>query len=272
MTDRTTHTSASGADDRRDALVDLYRDATAHDAGPSQPMRERVLAYARQRAPAQPAVTQREAANDYRWLRHALGSVAVIGLVGWLSFQHLDQQTESMQPMQESVPAQESSAPAAADTEEAVRGAPAPVPAPALPPAAPAAKRAEDRSKQASELQPRAPANATAPRATREPAVVSPDASRAAPQVERAMRDSDRPQPSAAPSAMVRKRANAASSASDMVDLPVCGEEMDAAALAEQTRRIKARDKAQAAGQSAGEPAPVCRPAPATMQPHDNAR
>lgn len=260
MTDRTTHTSASGADDRRDALVDLYRDATAHDAGPSQPMRERVLAYARQRAPAQPAVV--------------IGSVAVIGLVGWLSFQHLDQQTESMQPMQESVPAQESSAPAAADTEEAVRGAPAPVPAPApaLPPAAPAAKRAEDRSKQASELQPRAPANATAPRATREPAVVSPDASRAAPQVERAMRDSDRPQPSAAPSAMVRKRANAASSASDMVDLPVCGEEMDAAALAEQTRRIKARDKAQAAGQSAGEPAPVCRPAPATMQPHDNAR
>lgn len=271
MTDRTTHPSASGAEDRRDALVDLYRDATAHDAGPAQSTRERVLAYARERAPAQPAATQREAANDHRWLRHALGSVAVIGLVGWLSFQHLDQLTESMQPMQESAPAQESPAPAVADTEEAARGVPAPVPAPVAP-IAPAAKQAEERSRQTGELQPRAPANATAPRATREPAVVSPDASRAAPQVERAMRDSDRPLPSAAPSAMVRKRANAASSASDMVDLPVCGEEMDAAALAEQTRRIEALDKALAAGQSVGEPAPVCRPAPATTQPHDNAR
>ena len=44
--------------------------------------------------------------------------------------------------------------------------------------------------------------------------------------------------------------------------LPDCDENMDAYALAEQARRIKARSEAQAAGQPLPEPAPICKPLP----------
>ena len=44
--------------------------------------------------------------------------------------------------------------------------------------------------------------------------------------------------------------------------LPDCDENMDIDALAEQSRRIKARDEARVAGQPMPEPTPICKPLP----------
>ena len=101
MTDRKTPSNGThpSDQDRPDRLVELYRDATANDAGPDNAARDRVLAYAREQAakraasavPLPASHKTGKAANDSHWLRHALGSIAAIGLVGWLTMQHLDQ-------------------------------------------------------------------------------------------------------------------------------------------------------------------------------------
>lgn len=104
-----------------DPLVQLYREATAADGGPPESVRKRVLEHAE--AQARQRHARPEAANDARWLRHALAGIAAIGVVGILVLQHGQQaDTESHGDM----PAAESAAPAA--------GSPA-----ARPPAAPAA-------------------------------------------------------------------------------------------------------------------------------------
>lgn len=83
-----------------DALRELYLDAVSEDRGPSPQSTEAILAHARQRAAEanQPAVMpvrvtvgqqdSKPAANERFWLRHALGGLAAIGLVGWLMLQH----------------------------------------------------------------------------------------------------------------------------------------------------------------------------------------
>lgn len=94
---------------RPDALVQLYREASAQDAGPSTTSTAQILAHARAQAaqalaaeavqaatpedlrstPKQDAPLRGEAANDRRWWLQALGSLAAIGLVSWLALLHL---------------------------------------------------------------------------------------------------------------------------------------------------------------------------------------
>ena len=75
-----------------DVLRELYQQAVADDRGPSAQSSAAILARAKQRAAAASqdrAKPQRQpAANDRFWLRHALGGLAAIGLVGWLMLQH----------------------------------------------------------------------------------------------------------------------------------------------------------------------------------------
>ena len=78
-----------------DVLRDLYHEAVADDRGPSAASRAAILAQARQQAQelarkAREPVPQaaKPAANDRLWLRHALGGLAAVGVVGWLMMQH----------------------------------------------------------------------------------------------------------------------------------------------------------------------------------------
>ena len=75
-----------------DVLRELYQQAVADDRGPSAQSSDAILARAKQRAAAasqdrtKPLI--QPAANDRFWLRHALGGLAAVGLVGWLMLQH----------------------------------------------------------------------------------------------------------------------------------------------------------------------------------------
>ena len=75
-----------------DVLRELYQQAVADDRGPSTQSSAAILARAKQRAAAasqESAKPQSQpAANDRFWLRHALGGLAAVGLVGWLMLQH----------------------------------------------------------------------------------------------------------------------------------------------------------------------------------------
>ena len=75
-----------------DVLRELYQQAVADDRGPSAQSSDAILARAKQRAAAasqESAKPQSQpAANDRFWLRHALGGLAAVGLVGWLMLQH----------------------------------------------------------------------------------------------------------------------------------------------------------------------------------------
>lgn len=140
---------------RPDALVDLYREASAQDAGPSAASTAQILAHARAQAAQGPAAApdnlhssgqqgqqfQGEAANDRRWWLQALGSLAAIGLVSWLALQHLH---EPGAPQLE-----------APQMDSALSAASAPPPPPAAP-VAPAADRAAspDSAKMRSEAAP----------------------------------------------------------------------------------------------------------------------
>lgn len=86
------HPDAPSGDDKPDALREIYHDAVAQDRGPSVQSSAAILNRARQRAagvgpePSEPM--GKPAANDRFWLRHALGGLAAVGLVGWLMLQH----------------------------------------------------------------------------------------------------------------------------------------------------------------------------------------
>lgn len=67
-------------------LRELYHEAVAEDRGPSAQSSAAILECARQRAAG--ALADQPAANDRYWLRHALGGLAAVGLVGWLMLQH----------------------------------------------------------------------------------------------------------------------------------------------------------------------------------------
>jgi hypothetical protein len=75
---------------RPDALLQRYAEANALDAArPGKALRDAVLAHARQQVagPGAPLETQAPAANDGQWKWRALGSLAVVGLVGLLVMQ-----------------------------------------------------------------------------------------------------------------------------------------------------------------------------------------
>ena len=77
---------------KHDVLRELYQQAVADDRGPSAQSSAAILARAKQRTAAasqESAKPQSQpAANDRFWLRHALGGLAAVGLVGWLMLQH----------------------------------------------------------------------------------------------------------------------------------------------------------------------------------------
>lgn len=156
MTDRQHPQNDAGpGDSAPDALVALYREATAQDGGPSDATRARILAYAQRHAPSAaaagmsaasatqpvthsnpsnatvhtppklpaashaPVTTSAPAANDRRWLRQALGSLAAIGLIGLLTLHHLDEpgapQLDSPAPASATAPAESAAPPVAAN-------------------------------------------------------------------------------------------------------------------------------------------------------------
>ena len=86
------HPDAPSGDDKPDALREIYHDAVAQDRGPGAQSSAAILNRARQRAAGvgpEPSVPMdKPAANDRFWLRHALGGLAAVGLVGWLMLQH----------------------------------------------------------------------------------------------------------------------------------------------------------------------------------------
>ena len=86
------HPENPSGDDKPDALRELYHEAVAEDRGPSAQSSAAILKRARQRAAAvgqEPTESMdKPAANDRFWLRHALGGLAAVGLVGWLMLQH----------------------------------------------------------------------------------------------------------------------------------------------------------------------------------------
>ena len=103
----TIRTDNSHGGDKPDALREAYLDAVAEDQGPSARSSAAILAHARQRAAqaqtqtvtqnqtipgvgtsAPSQLSPKPAANDRFWLRHALGGLAAVGLVGWLMLQH----------------------------------------------------------------------------------------------------------------------------------------------------------------------------------------
>lgn len=134
-----------------DPLLQRYQEANAlDDARPSPALRERVLAQARAQAERQiqkPASARPLAANDSVWTLRALGSLAVLSLVGLLALQ-FDRGTPEEREVafgptpSPSVPA-DAATPAAPETSiapSAAPGAVAPAPRPKTAPAHPAAK------------------------------------------------------------------------------------------------------------------------------------
>ncbi len=86
------HPETPPGDDKPDALRELYHEAVAEDRGPSAQSSAAILERARQRAAGvgqqPPELADKPAANERFWLRHALGGLAAVGLVGWLMLQH----------------------------------------------------------------------------------------------------------------------------------------------------------------------------------------
>ncbi len=129
-----------------DPLLQRYHEANALDpARPDPALRERVLAQAREQAAIHartPAPQRRpEAANDGAWKLRALGSLAVLGLVGLLALQFDRSPPEEREVALGTTQRAPLNAPEAAPAAPAVApsAAPAmapPAPTPAAPPAA----------------------------------------------------------------------------------------------------------------------------------------
>lgn len=279
-----------------DALRDIYQDAVANDRGPSAQSTEAILAYARQRASAtkDPHVSMTTAqtlgkpkpapaANDRFWLRHALGGLAAVGLVGWLMLQHaawwdgsdkgigaepagqVVAETPQAFPADASsasaVTAQASAADAAPAQEAMAATAPAPAPvanaalAPTRSSAAMAEKSQANRPSVQAEI---------APDAMKEEATVaaSPSASRPVRNAPAASKMQSQPAPisaevadQAAARAQEKAQERTAEKDKDLSQLPLCPEEPVGA-------EAKAAAKAARKGEEA---APACRP----RKPHE---
>ncbi|MCB4365963.1 ankyrin repeat domain-containing protein [Hydrogenophaga taeniospiralis] len=197
-----------------DLLLRRYHEANALDsARPDPALRDAVLTHARSVAAAQsasragtPGVKPQPAANDHRWAWRALGSVAVLGLVGLLVLQ-FDRGTPEEREAAFGLPAPPSAAPApeatppAADTSrKAVEPAPVQEAAPA-----PKAKAQRQRNEATSEP---LPATAAPPAPPPAPAPLS--SPRAAPGAPGSMR----PAPA---SPLAREEASANRDAADAV-------------------------------------------------------
>ena len=157
-----------------DALRDLYHEAVADDRGPSAASRAAILAQARQQAqelarkarepvPQSAKPAAKPAANDRLWLRHALGGLAAVGVVGWLMMQHFSGWDGSDRGIGAGAAADHAVIAHADSPVEASASAPAAVPADAVAePAAPEAS-AETAAVPADAVADAAPVTAAAP-------------------------------------------------------------------------------------------------------------
>jgi hypothetical protein len=167
--------------EREDPLLQRYREANEHDPARPQPaLRAAVLTHARAQIPAMPLkLPQTAPANDSRWQWRALGSLAVMGLVGLLVMQ-FDRGTAEekalalgdAQAPRESAAAPSSTAKpvpappapqATGDSADAARASPAPAPAsssaePVQPEPDPAPPRQTTRAAPMAKAEPMAPA------------------------------------------------------------------------------------------------------------------
>ena len=274
-----------------DALRDIYLDAVANDRGPSAQSTEAVLAHARQQAAvaasqpaalpaaqvqAQDKLKPAPAANDRYWLRHALGGLAAVGLVGWLMLQHAawwdgsdkgigaEPAGRVVAETPEAVPAD---APSAASTAvaDAVAAdvAPADEPMAAAAPVAnaprPPARASASMAEKSKENRPAVQAEIT-PDAMKEEATVSasPSASRPvrnAPAASKMQSHSASSSAEAMDQAAEKTQEKAQEKTKDLSQLPLCPEESvgaEAKAAAKPARKSE-------------EAAPTCRP----RKPHE---
>ncbi|MGU3628746.1 hypothetical protein [Comamonas sp. C24C] len=216
------HPETPPGNDKPDVLRELYHEAVAEDRGPSAQSSAAILERARQRAAGTPA--EQPAANDRYWLRHALGGLAAVGLVGWLMLQHGAWWSgPDAGPGSSSEVAAEPAQPA--DIDPAAQA-----PAIASAPAAADASAAGSASQAEKSRQSRAPAKA-------QQAPPSPDGQASAPA----------PQPEAAP-------ASGASTAKDMAR----SARPAPRASAPQRDAASAADAAAAQSSLSGAPLPLC--------------
>lgn len=268
----------NAASRKPDALRELYLEAVSEDRGPSESSSAAILAHAEKRAqeyarapqqPRQPeaapsvSLPTKPAANDRFWLRHALGGLAAVGLVGWLMLQHAawwDGTDKGIgagpagQVVAETPEAVPADAPSAASTAAAASVA-APVAnaprAPARASASMAEKSMPNRPTVQAEI---------APDAMKEEATVLPSPSASHP-VRDAPAASKMQSHSASSGADLMDQAaeKAQEKSKDLAQLPLCPEEPAGA-------EAKAAAKpAQSARKSEDAAAPTCRP----RKPHE---
>ena len=289
----------NSASRKPDTLRELYLEAVSEDRGPSESSSAAIRAHAEKRAqeyarapqqPRQPeaapsvSLPTKPAANDRFWLRHALGGLAAVGLVGWLMLQHAawwdgtdkgigaEPAGQVVAETPEAVPAD---APSAAST--AVAEAAAADAAPADEPMAAAASAAAPAPAPAANA-PRAPARASAAMAEKSmpnrPAVqaeITPDAMKEeatvspSPSASRPARNAPAASKMQSHSAEVMDQAAEKTQektkdlSKDLSPLPLCPEEPAGA-------EAKAAAKpAQSALKSEEAAAPTCRP----RKPHE---
>ena len=262
------HPETPSCDDTPDALRELYHEAVAEDRGPSAQSSTAILERARQRVAGvgqQPRErTDKPAANDRFWLRHAVGGLAAVGLVGWLMLQHgawwsgqdagsgssSEVVAEPAQPA-DIDPAAQASAPASAPA-PAIASAPVAADASAAGSVSPAEKSWQSRTPAKAQQAPHTQdvqASATAPQSEAAPASSAAAAASRAPSARALSRSSDAAQP-VAPAADAVAPQNSRLSA----QLPLCPLQTE-----EEARRQVATEGADK-GSGTARKSPHCRP------------
>ncbi|WP_019042213.1 hypothetical protein [Comamonas testosteroni] len=255
------HPETPPGNGKPDVLRELYHEAVAEDRGPSAQSSAAILERARQRAAGAPA--DQPAANDRYWLRHALGGLAAVGLVGWLMLQHAawwsgPDQGRGGEPDSRAEAVARPEGDAASQAADAQRATPEPAASAASAERA-AAQTPESRGSRASVQTEKAPealgmeaavsASAPMPPFQAAPAPSAAPAARGAPAAKASSRSTDAVQP-VAPAADAMAPQNSRLSA----QLPLCPLQTE-----DQGRRRAAKEGAEE-GSGAARKLPHCRP------------
>ena len=255
------HPETPPGNGKPDVLRELYHEAVAEDRGPSAQSSAAILECARQRAAGAPA--DQPAANDRYWLRHALGGLAAVGLVGWLMLQHAawwsgPDQGRGGEPDSRAEAVARPEGDAASQAADAQRATPEPAASAASAERA-AAQTPESRGSRASVQTEKAPealgmeaavsASAPMPPFQAAPAPSAAPAARGAPAAKASSRSTDAVQP-VAPAADAMAPQNSRLSA----QLPLCPLQTE-----DQGRRRAAKEGAEE-GSGAARKLPHCRP------------
>lgn len=255
------HPETPSGDDKPDALRELYHEAVAEDRGPSAQSSAAILERARQRAAGvgqQPRErTDKPAANDRFWRRHALGGLAAVGLVGWLMLQHgawwsgpdAGSGSSSEVVAEPAQPADIDPAAQASAQAPAIASAPVAADASAAGSVSPAEKSRQSRTPAKAQHTQDVQASATAPQSEAAPASSAAAAASRAPSARALSRSSDAAKP-VAPAADAVTPQNSRLSA----QLPLCPLQTE-----EEARRQAATEGADK-GSGTARKSPHCRP------------